>query len=200
MGKIEAVFCKGIIGTDPIVTDGRPQYAFMGRSNAGKSTLLNTLLGKEGLARASKTPGKTQQINFFLVNRSLYVVDLPGYGYARLSRKRREKLHKLIFWYLFRSHAPLKKVVFITDIRRDLTVEDKEFLHLLREAGYPLLLVANKEDTLTQKERHERLKKLQEEVQGVPIVSFSARTGKGKEKLWKEIFAEEEQSSYREEK
>ena len=100
-----AEFVRGIKGTDPILNSGLPQIAFVGRSNVGKSSTLNALLNRKDLVAVSKKPGKTTEINFFLVNEKIYFVDLPGYGYARAGSKKREKIKKLIVWYLTSGEA-----------------------------------------------------------------------------------------------
>ena len=93
-----AEFVKGVVGTDPILKEKIPQIAFVGRSNVGKSSVINALTGKKGLAISSSTPGRTLQLNFFLINEKAYFVDLPGYGYARASLKQAEKMRKMIMW------------------------------------------------------------------------------------------------------
>ena len=100
-----SVFIKGIRGTDPIVTAPGDHYAFVGRSNVGKSSLINALCNKNGLVKVSHKPGKTVEINYFLINNTAYFVDLPGYGYARVDPVEKEKLQKLILWYLTASGA-----------------------------------------------------------------------------------------------
>ena len=127
-----AKFVKGIIGSDDILTDGLPQVAFVGRSNVGKSSVINSLAGVEGLVKTGKKPGKTTEINFFLINRQFYFVDLPGYGYAKLSPAEREKTRKRMLWYLTESEArPL--VVLILDIKAGLTEFDGQMLELVEE-------------------------------------------------------------------
>src|SRR3989344_2302589 len=96
-----AEFVKGVVGEDEILTDGTPQIAFIGRSNVGKSSVINSLAQKKDLARTSAFPGRTQEINLFLINRSFYLVDLPGYGYAKMSKEKQFELQDLIAWYLF---------------------------------------------------------------------------------------------------
>ncbi len=147
-----AEFVRGIKGTDPILKSGLPQIAFVGRSNVGKSSVLNALLNRKDLVAASKKPGKTTEINFFLVNRKFYFVDLPGYGYARAGLKKREKIKKLIVWYLTSGEARPASVMLITDIQAGFTDFDKEMIRILQEQNYPFVVVANKIDKLNQKE------------------------------------------------
>jgi GTP-binding protein len=176
-------FVKGITGTDDILGDTRRQVAFVGRSNVGKSSVINTLVGQK-IARPSSTPGKTRELNFFLVNKKVYFVDLPGYGYAKLSQKAREKLRKHIVWYLFESEAPLSHVVIIFDAQVGLKDFDREVIRELYKQQIEAVLVANKSDKLTQKKRSALEKKLREEgVRDEELVWFSAKTGKGKGEL-----------------
>ncbi|HFC36125.1 MAG TPA: ribosome biogenesis GTP-binding protein YsxC, partial [Candidatus Moranbacteria bacterium] len=112
-----AKFVKGIIGTDEILRDGKQQIAFVGRSNVGKSSVINSLVGIKKLAKSSATPGRTQEINFFLINDKVYFVDLPGYGFAKISKKQREKIRKMIIWYLSYAETKPCKVVLIIDAK-----------------------------------------------------------------------------------
>src|SRR5690348_5438618 len=112
--EITASYVKSIQGTDKILFDGKPQVTFLGRSNVGKSSLINALVGKE-LARSSSRPGKTVNIDFFLINGSSYFVDLPGYGYAKISKDEHLHFRKMIAWYLFSSGVKHKLVVLIVD-------------------------------------------------------------------------------------
>lgn len=106
-----AKFVKGTVWTDEIFEDGVPQVAFIGRSNVGKSSGINSLVNQPGLARTSSFPGRTQEINIFFINKSLYFIDLPGYGFSKGSREAQTKLLKLIFWYLFESGYAQKEVL-----------------------------------------------------------------------------------------
>ena len=155
-----AEFARGIKGTNPILNSGLPQIAFVGRSNVGKSSALNALLNRKDLVAASKRPGKTTEINFFLVNQNIYFVDLPGYGYARADIKKREKIRKLIVWYLASGEARPALVVLITDIQAGFTDFDKEMLQIIKEQGHPYVVVANKIDKLNQKEIARELLKM----------------------------------------
>lgn len=129
-----AVFRRGIKGDNPILEDRVPQIAFIGRSNAGKSSLINSLTGVKNLAISSKTPGRTQEINVFLINNTHYFLDLPGYGYTKTKVEIFEKLGKLIYWYLFNSgYNP--KVVLLIDAEIGPTESDLEMLHELEKAG-----------------------------------------------------------------
>lgn len=181
MAQVE--FIKGIIGTDSIIEDNKPQIVFIGRSNVGKSSVVNMLVG-EKIARSSSTPGKTREINFFLVSKKRYFVDLPGYGYAKISEKAREKLRKHIVWYLFESKAPIERVVLIIDAQVGLKPFDEEILEELLEVGTEVTIVANKSDKLTQKDRHKIHTHFTQKGLASHVVWLSAKTGRGKNDLW----------------
>lgn len=182
-----AVFVKGVIGTDPILKTGFPQVAFVGRSNVGKSSLINSLTNRKRLAQSSSQPGKTRQINFYLINDDLYLTDLPGYGFAKIKEKGREKLRKLILWYLGSGEARPKVVVHIVDALVGATEFDTEMIEVLRAERYPVIVVANKIDRLARSKRREALDGIRAAL-GLPggeggLVSYSAKTGEGRDAL-----------------
>ncbi|MHB1163516.1 MAG: ribosome biogenesis GTP-binding protein YihA/YsxC [Minisyncoccota bacterium] len=186
-----AEFLKGIIGTDVILTDGVPQYAFVGRSNVGKSSVINSLVNRKDLVKTSNRPGKTTEINFFGINnKKCYFVDLPGYGYAKRAPKEKESIEKLILWYLMYSEATLTKVVLILDSKAGLTAFDEEMIRVLREKGYPLLIVANKSDKLNQKETVAQLRAIKEAAHEATVFLYSATTTKDSAGLLGKIFEE----------
>src|SRR3989338_1650650 len=123
-----ATFVKGIVGTDEVLNDHYPQIAFIGRSNSGKSSLINSLTNQKKLARTSPLPGRTQEINLFFINRDTYFLDLPGYGYAKVSKDDREWLQKVIQWYLFKSEYVQKKIVLILDAKVGPTDKDLDMI------------------------------------------------------------------------
>jgi GTP-binding protein len=166
---------------------GLPEVAFAGRSNVGKSSLLNALLGRRGLARTSKTPGRTRQLNFFVVNERVGFVDLPGYGFAVGSEAERQSWKPLVESYL-RGRPTLRGVVVIVDARRGLEAEEIELLGFLAEIGRPACLVATKLDKLGRGEAMRALRRLQGVAGGaVPVLGFSARSGAGRVELWRAI-------------
>lgn len=188
--NIETItFIKGIIGTDPIVTDPKKKIVFVGRSNVGKSSIINLLSGKK-IARSSSEPGKTREINFFSLGKKRYFVDLPGYGYAKISGKAREKLRKHLLWFLFESGVNLELVVLIIDSQVGLKPFDEEILEAFLERNIPFVLAANKSDKLSQKEKYAISKTFEERGITEHIVWTSAKTGKGKEALRLRIFGE----------
>lgn len=188
-----AEFKKGIIGTDEILTDGVPEIAFVGRSNVGKSSLINSLVNRKNLVKTSNRPGKTTEINFFALNgRKAYFVDLPGYGYAQRTPKEKESIEKLILWYLMYSDATVSKVVIILDVKAGLTDFDREMIRVLREQGHPYLIVANKIDKLNQKELSAQVRAIKAAAHEAAVFPYSTTeaTPKERDALLREIFGD----------
>ena len=165
-----------------------PEIAFVGRSNVGKSSLINKLLNRKSLAKTSSTPGKTRLINYFLINEDTVFVDLPGYGYAKVSKTEREALGKMVEKYLSTSQD-LKLVAVLQDIRREQTDMDRSMIDLIRHYGIPVLLIYTKADKFSNNQRIQRLKKLG--TSSTPIdfgpIPFSSSKGTGREKVWEII-------------
>ncbi|MDO8499258.1 MAG: ribosome biogenesis GTP-binding protein YihA/YsxC [bacterium] len=174
MNITSAKFIKGAVGTDPIFVDGTPQVAFIGRSNVGKSSVINTLTNKTSLARTSSFPGRTQQMNIFLINKAFYLVDLPGYGFAQVPGPVWEKIQKMISWYLFDSEYVQTKVVLIVDANIGLTKDDFNMLHSLEEAGKDIVIVANKIDKIKPSEYQAKMQSITYAVPGHTIIPYSA--------------------------
>lgn len=169
--------------------DRRPEFAFVGRSNVGKSTLLNTLLGRKGLAKTSGTPGKTQALNFFDVNEKVYFVDLPGYGFAKVPKSMKDTWNKVMVEYL-QSREPLRMVASLVDSRHKPSPLDVEMLHLLEEAEVPTLVVATKIDKLKRSQRQRSLQLIRETLgleKDMLVLPFSAETREGLKELWQVI-------------
>ena len=193
-----AKFIKGIKGTDEILNDGKIKIAFIGRSNVGKSSLINSLTNKKDLVKSSSLPGKTREINFFLINddpknsgsgESFYFVDLPGYGFAKIENKQREKLRKLILWYLFSKETLNNKIVLVIDFKVGLSKFDLEMLYLLRENNLNYIIVANKVDKISKGSRLSQLKKIESETGEKNIILYSSKTNEGREDLLLKIFS-----------
>ena len=167
---------------------GLPEIAFVGRSNVGKSSLINCLLSRKALAKTSSTPGKTKLINYFLVNNDTVFVDLPGYGYAKISKSEREALGRMVEKYLS-SSKELKMVAVLQDMRREQTDMDITMIDLIRHYGIPVLLIYTKADKFSNNQRAGRLKKLGTSSTPVDFgpISFSSSTGAGREKVWELI-------------
>jgi len=176
-----AEFVKGVTGPDAALEDGRPQIAFIGRSNVGKSSVINSLTHQKNLARTSSFPGRTQEINLFLINRSFYLVDLPGYGYAKASKERQEDLQRLIYWYLIEAPYRQQKIVLIIDAKAGLTDTDKEMLRELESRGKNIVVVLNKIDRLKKLALEAQLQKVKTAVGGHMLIPYSSkkRTGIG---------------------
>ena len=188
----EAQFIKGVIGSEGLPEDEKPQIAFVGRSNVGKSSLINSLTGRKGLAISSSTPGRTLQLNFFLINDEVYFVDLPGYGYAKTSLKQAEKMRRMIMWYLEDSKNRPQKVVLIIDAKIGPTKFDLEMMELLQENAYDVIVVANKADKVKSSEMFKQQKMIAEKIDSLigreKIVYYSTKTNQGKETLLEKIF------------
>jgi GTP-binding protein len=176
-----AEFIKGLRGEDDILEDGLPQVAFIGRSNVGKSSDINSIVNRRDLARSSAKPGKTVEINFYKLNKEFYLVDLPGYGYAKTSLEERENLRKLIYWYLLYAHVDQKKIVLIIDAKVGATALDLEILRRLSEAEKNIVIIANKYDKLKNSEQKRQMNAIQAQVGKYPVIPYSAleKTGLG---------------------
>ena len=169
-----AEFKKGLTGEDSILTDGIPQVAFIGRSNVGKSSVINTLVGMRDLAHSSQRPGKTREVNFFLINKSFYLVDLPGYGYAEGSWAKRDEIIALIHWYLQHPDTDLQKVVLIIDAKVGLTDNDRSMLELLEVERRPVVVLANKIDKVKPQELKKQLAHIEAEIGTHKLIPYSA--------------------------
>jgi GTP-binding protein len=161
-----------------------PEVAFAGRSNVGKSSLLNRLVRRKAFARVSKTPGRTREINFFRVNGTFVLADLPGYGYAQISKERKEEWRPLIEGYLSGSPA-LHGVVQLLDVRREPSPEDQQMLDFLADLGVPTVVAVTKVDKLSRAAAAQRLGELARTLELDPeqIIPFSAVTGEGRDEL-----------------
>ncbi len=182
-----AVFVKGVVGPDQILNDGKHKIAFIGRSNVGKSSVINSLLGKKGLVKSSSTPGKTKEVNFFLVNDKIYFVDLPGYGFAKISMQAREKLRNLILWYLTSPEIEHSRIVLIIDAKVGPTKLDQEMIDVLKEFGHDFVVIANKSDKLKRNSRINQLKIIREQT-GKEAILYSSKTTEGKNDVFSKIF------------
>ena len=165
---------------------GFPEFALAGRSNVGKSSFINKMLNRRSLARTSSKPGKTQTLNFYLVNEMLYFVDVPGYGYARVSKSEREAWGRMIETY-FTTREPLKAAVLITDLRHPPTADDRMMYGFLKHYEIPAIIIATKADKIPRGKWQKHLKITKETLELDPqdhIVVFSSETGEGKDKVW----------------
>lgn len=166
-----------------------PEVAFSGRSNVGKSSLINGLLNRKSLARTSSQPGKTQTINFYNVNHEVYLVDLPGYGYARASQETKAKWGRMIENYLH-SSKQLKAVFLLVDIRHEPSANDLDMYGWIVHQGYDPMIIATKLDKIKRSQIQKQLKILREGLNlrpGTKIIPFSAETKQGREEIWEII-------------
>lgn len=166
-----------------------PEIAFAGKSNVGKSSLINGLLNRKALARTSSSPGKTQTINFYNINKELYFVDLPGYGYAKVSQEIRAKWGKMIERYLHSSRQ-LKTVFLLVDIRHEPGENDKTMYDWIVSNGYEPVIIATKLDKIKRSQKDKNIKIIKEKLRVIPgtkIIPFSAVTKQGKEEIWEFI-------------
>ena len=174
--------------------DGLPQIAFSGRSNVGKSSLLNTLLGRKSLARVSGSPGKTITVNFYAVDRKLYFVDLPGYGFAKRPAADIKKWSALTEGYFTSNSRPdaLKLVLQLVDMKVGPTEDDRMMLRYLQNAGIPYAVVLTKSDKLNATERRNAMDRLQVDPdipKDCTVIPFSSLKGEGKNEVWQCIFS-----------
>lgn len=166
-----------------------PEIAFAGKSNVGKSSLINGLLNRKSLARTSSQPGKTQTINFYNVNKQLYFVDLPGYGYAAVSQEIRAKWGKMIERYLNTSKI-IKKVFLLIDIRHEPSENDCIMYNWIVENGYEPVIIATKLDKIKRSQVQKHIKMIKQKirpVEGTTIIPFSSQSKQGREEIWQLI-------------
>jgi GTP-binding protein len=161
---------------------GPPEIAVAGRSNVGKSSFINCLAGRRGLARTSGTPGRTRQVNFFLLNEDFCLVDLPGYGFAVGPEAERLAWGPLVEGYL-RERTTLRGVAIVVDVRRGVEADERDLLAFLAAVGVPAVLVATKLDKLAKSAGQAALRALA--ATDVPVIGFSARTGVGRDAVWR---------------
>jgi len=167
-----------------------PEVAFAGRSNVGKSSLLNSLVRRKSFARVSRTPGRTREINFFRVNNGFVLVDLPGYGYARVSKEKKSEWRPLIESYLRRT-TQLRGIVLLLDIRREPSDDDRAMLDFLAEVEVPTIVALTKTDKLSKAGAQERAAEISRALalEGDQVIPFSASTGEGRTELLEAIAA-----------
>ena len=184
---IKEVTLETVCGiTSTLPENDKPEIAFAGKSNVGKSSLINALMNRKSLARISATPGKTQTINFYNINREIYLVDLPGYGYAKVSEKEKEAWGKMIERYLHKS-TMLKAVFLLIDIRHDPSKNDKMMYDWILHQGYEPVIITTKLDKLKKSQVAKQLKAIRTGlglVSGTTVIPFSAKTKQGRDEIW----------------
>ena len=184
-----AEFIKSAVSSSGFLDDGRPELVFAGRSNVGKSSLINKMLNRKGLAKTSGTPGRTRMINYFLVNEQFYLVDLPGYGYAKASKAERQKWAEFIDEYL-RHRAPELHMVLLIDGKISGSPLDRDAVEYLLSLGAHLTLAITKIDRVPRTHRTRRLKQVREFLQlpdSIAAIPVSAKSGEGIPELWKAV-------------
>lgn len=186
----KAEFILSAVAPKNFLKDGLPQVAFAGRSNVGKSSVINRLLNRKNFARVGAAPGKTIHINYFKIDDTFYLVDLPGYGYAKVSKNERDRWGKLMESYF--AHPELMTLgVMIVDSRHKPTADDCTMAQWFKDTGCPLIVVANKLDKLKKSEIEPNLQTIRDTLElaeDTLIVPFSAEKGTGKEELLRAIF------------
>ncbi|MBP3493429.1 MAG: YihA family ribosome biogenesis GTP-binding protein [Oscillospiraceae bacterium] len=178
----KAEFVLSAVKQSTFVRDGRPQVTFAGRSNVGKSSVINRLLGRKNFARVGATPGKTSQINYFLIDGQIYFTDLPGYGYAKVSKDERDRWGRLMENY-FQEEGLITVGVLIVDARHKPTADDVTMCDWFKGTGCPFIVVANKLDKLKNREIEPNMQRIRETLEldeSVALVPFSAEKGIGK--------------------
>lgn len=178
----KAEFVLSAVKQSTFVRDGKPQVTFAGRSNVGKSSVINRLVNRKNFARVGATPGKTSQINYFLIDKQIYFTDLPGYGYAKVSKDERDRWGVLMENY-FQESGLITLGVLIVDARHKPTADDVTMCDWFKGTGCPLIVVANKLDKLKKREVEPNLQVIRDTLElndDIPLVSFSAEKGDGK--------------------
>ncbi len=181
----KAEFILSAAAPKDFLRDGLPQIAFAGRSNVGKSSVINRLLNRKNFARVGAAPGKTTHINYFKIDNAFYLVDLPGYGYAKVSQAEKDRWGRLMESY-FADPGLMTLGVMIVDSRHKPTADDCTMAQWFRDAGCPLVVAANKLDKLKKSEIQPNLRQIRETLEldgGVPVIPFSAEKGDGKQEL-----------------
>lgn len=190
--KIKSAELETVCGiTSKLPENLLPEIAFAGKSNVGKSSLINALMCRKSLARTSSQPGKTQTINYYNVNKEIYFVDLPGYGYAKVSKSEKEKWGKMIERYLNTSRQ-LKKVYLLVDIRHEPNANDKQMYDWVIESGYEPVIIATKLDKINRSQKDKHVKMLREGLKlrkGTKVIPFSAETKQGREEIYADILS-----------
>ena len=194
---IKNVRLETVIGvTSKIPQNEMPEIAFAGKSNVGKSSLINALMNRKSLARTSSLPGKTQTINFYNINEALYFVDLPGYGYAKVSQQEKEKWGKMVERYLHQSKV-LKAVFLLIDIRHDPSANDKTMYEWILSNGFHPIIIATKADKINRSQLQKQVKAVRQGLgveKDTTVIPFSSQTKQGRDEIYAVIDRLMEQS------
>lgn len=190
MKVVQVDFIISAVSPAQYPTKALPEIALVGRSNVGKSSFINTMLNRKNFARISSKPGKTRTINYYLINEKFHMVDLPGYGYAQVSKTEKEKWGPMMEEY-FQTREQLNAVVQLVDLRHPPSKDDRNMYDYFKHFGIPVIVVATKADKIARGSWQKHLKVVRETLQlnsDDSLVLFSSETGQGKEEAWKEIF------------
>jgi GTP-binding protein len=197
MKVTQAEFIISAMGPDQFPQDALPEIALAGRSNVGKSSLINKLINRKNLARTSSVPGKTQTLNYYRINEQFYFVDFPGYGYAKVSKTMRERWGQIAEAYL-RERESLRLVLQVIDLRHPPSAEDKAMNEWLLYYGIPRCVVATKADKIPRSRWDKHLKVIRQSFEMTtqdPLIMFSSETGAGKDEVWGIISKQLEEST-----
>jgi GTP-binding protein len=186
MKVTKAEFLKSAFKEDDWPKDSQPEVAFLGRSNVGKSSLINSLLAVRGLARTSSTPGRTQSLNFFAINNRFRFVDFPGLGYARVPKNIKSTWGEMATDYLAKR-SQLVLSIHLVDSRHEPTKQDLQLHEWLEQSNKPRLIVATKSDKLSHNELRKNLQHIARVLDNDSVVAYSAKSGRGREELWRAI-------------
>ncbi|MFD2670516.1 ribosome biogenesis GTP-binding protein YihA/YsxC [Marinicrinis sediminis] len=182
----QSEFIISAVGPDQYPDDALPEFALAGRSNVGKSSLINKLIQRKNLARTSSQPGKTQQLNYYRINDEIYFVDFPGYGYAKVSKSERQKWGKMIEAYLL-NREPLKAVLLVLDIRHAPSKDDQLMYDWMLHFNIPCIIVATKADKISKNKWGAHVRQIEQTIgrrKQDPLVLFSSESGMGRDELW----------------
>lgn len=184
-----AEFLISAVSSKQYPNTGFPEIALAGRSNVGKSSFINRLIGRKNLVRTSSKPGKTRTLNYYTINESFYFVDVPGYGYAKVSKTEREKWGKMMEEY-FQEREVLQAVVLVVDGRHKPTADDMQMVEYIRYLEIPLIVICTKMDKITNNKQAQALKQMKKALPDgdYPVIPFSSVTGLNKEKVWDTLY------------
>ncbi len=188
MATTSVRFIKGVVDAPGLPQPPLPTVAFFGRSNVGKSSVINSLFRDKTLARSSSQPGRTTEVNYYLVDGRSYLADLPGYGYARLSNVMRLKIAHMLAWYAAAEEVDLKWAVLIVDGSIGAQDSDRDTFALLREYGKNIVIVANKVDKGKRNDVSAHIRAMKEDFPECPIIRYSAKTGEGRGELFSTLW------------
>lgn len=191
MKVTQAEIVMSAVKPEQYPTDGFPEFVLAGRSNVGKSSFINKMINRKGLARTSSKPGKTQTLNFYKLNETIFFVDVPGYGYAKVSKTEREAWGKMIETYIT-TREPLRAMLLIIDLRHKPSADDVMMYDFLKHYEIPTIVIATKADKIPKGKWQKHLKVVRDTLdlaQGDEIILFSSETGLGKDQAWNAIQA-----------